>query len=198
MPCHPPSEEGQPPRGGRKGGGPQGPGLGGVPAGDPDLELFQGRVTQVSAPGPRPAEERHSLKRPPGDTSCRENESTGREPAQLRGVGVGAPQRRSAGWAQGSPLLGGETQGTQAFIPQGSASDCPVSPRQTGVTRPRQALNTQEACSRAITRLCSPPHLAEPREDFLGSKPSNRTLHSSDPWGPNAADLSAVLGGQDG
>ena len=62
----------------------------------------------------------------------------------------------------------------------------------------RQALNTQEACSRAITRLCSPPHLAEPREDFLGSKPSNRTLHSSDPWGPNAADLSAVLGGQDG
>ena len=69
----------------------------GVPGGDPDLELFQGRVTQVSTPGPRPAEERHSLKRPPGDTSCRENESTGREPAQLRGVGVGAPQRRSAG-----------------------------------------------------------------------------------------------------
>lgn len=104
----------------------------GVPAGDPDLELFQGRVTQVSTPGPRPAEERHSLKRPPGDTSCRENESTGREPAQLRGVGVGAPQRQSAGWAQGSPLLGGETQGTQAFIPQGSASDCPVSPQADG------------------------------------------------------------------
>ena len=170
----------------------------GVPAGDPALELFQGGVTRVSAPGPRPAEERRSLKRPPRDPSYRDNEPTGREPAQLRGGGVGGSPETERGLGTRKPLLGGETQGTQAFIPQGSASDCPVSPRQTGVTRPCQALNTQEACSRVIIRLCSPPHLAEPREDFLGAKPSNRTLHSSDPWGPDAADLSAILGAQDG
>lgn len=55
-----------------------------------------------------------------------------------------------------------------------------------------------EVCSHVITRPYSPPQLAEPREDFLGAKPSNQALQSSDRWGPDAADLSAILGGQDG
>lgn len=75
----------------------------GVPAGDPDLELFQGGVTRVSAPGPRPAEERRSLKRPPGDPSYRDNEPTGREPARLCGGGVGGSPETERGLGTRKP-----------------------------------------------------------------------------------------------
>lgn len=189
VPCHPPSEEGQPPRGGRKGEGASGSQpRGGVPAEDPDLELFQGGVTRVSAPGPGPAEERSSMKRPPGGPNCRDNEATGIEPGCSAVLGWGLPRDGVRAGQEEAPCLEGRRRASRPLSHKGLLQTARSAPGRQ--TCPRRALNTQEACS--------PPHLAEPREGFLGAKPSNRALRASDPRGPDAADLSAILGGQDG
>ena len=62
MPCHPPSEEGQPPRGGRKGEGASGSRPGGRTR---IWNFFKGESPGVCT-RPPPAEERSSMKRPPG------------------------------------------------------------------------------------------------------------------------------------
>lgn len=171
-----------------KGKGLQGPSLGGVPAEDPDLELFQGGVTRVSAPGPGPAEERSSMKRPPGGPNCRDNEATGIEPGCSAVLGWGLPRDGVRAGQEEAPCLEGRRRASRPLSHKGLLQTARSAPGRQ--TCPRRALNTQEACS--------PPHLAEPREGFLGAKPSNRALRASDPRGPDAADLSAILGGQDG
>lgn len=136
VPCHPPSEEGQPPRGGRKGEGASGS----QPRGGPCRGPGSGTFSRGSHPGvctrPRASRGTELYEAAPWGPQLSRQRSDRNRAWLLRSVGVGAPQRRSAGWARGSPLLGGEAQGIQAFISQRSASDCPVSPRQTDVSTP--------------------------------------------------------------
>lgn len=119
-----------------KGKGLQGPSLGGGPCRGPGSGTF----SRGSHPGvctrPRASRGTELYEAAPWGPQLSRQRSDRNRAWLLRSVGVGAPQRRSAGWARGSPLLGGETQGIQAFISQRSASDCPVSPRQTDVSTP--------------------------------------------------------------
>lgn len=115
MPCHPPSEEGQPPRGGRKGEGASGS----RPGGRTRIWNF----VKGESPGvcTRPPASRGTelYETAPWGPHCRDNEATGREPGRSAVLGWGLPSDGAWAGQEEAPCLEGRRRASRPLSHKG-------------------------------------------------------------------------------